>query len=117
MRKLALPIMLLLLAGCGSPTDQPALRWAEFMEAQAVLVKGGKFEAAKFELQGAEIVEQLKQHREPGSGKLLMSEPVLEKFRAANTAFERTCAEAGNDEARQAYERVVAPLLLDAPAE
>jgi hypothetical protein len=104
-------MLLLLLAGCGSPTDQPAQRWAEFLDAQAALVKGGTFEAAKFETQGAELVEQLKQHREAGSGKLLMSEPVLEKFRAANTAFEQACAEAGNDEARQAFERVVAPLL------
>ncbi|MCB9892977.1 MAG: hypothetical protein H6839_00840 [Planctomycetes bacterium] len=115
MRKVAIPMLLvalaLLIAACSSPTDKPAQRWIKFLDAQSELVKSGKFDAAKFEAEGAEIVVKLARHRDDKTGKLLMTKKVLESFREANTAFEKTCTDAGNQQALEAFARVAEPLL------
>jgi hypothetical protein len=112
-RKVWLPLVLfaLLVASCSSPTDKPALRWVEFLETQTELVKAGKFDTAAFERDGTAIVEQLSHHRDAKTGQLLMSAEVLEKFRAANTAFSEACDAAQNKQALEAFDRVAAPLL------
>ncbi|MCA8916260.1 MAG: hypothetical protein KDB90_12695 [Planctomycetes bacterium] len=115
MRKVAFPMLLaalvLMLVACSSPTDKPAQRWIKFLGAQSELVKAGKFEAAKFEAEGGEIIEKLVQHKDPKTEKLLMTEKVLVRFHEANTSFEKTCTEAGNQQALDAFARVAEPLL------
>lgn len=114
MRKVGVLVLLVLLAGCSSPTDKPALRWVKFLNEQTELVKAGTFDVAKFETRGSEIAEKLNHHRDPKKGEFLMTGKVLEKFYGANLAFQQAIDDAGNEEARAAFARVAAPLLQPA---
>ena len=114
MQKLGLPIVMLLaallLSACSSPTDKPGRRWAKFLEAQTELVKTGKFDPAKFESEGTVIAQSLNAHRDPKTGKLLMTVEVLARFQAANVQFEEACKAADNQVALAAYARLASPL-------
>jgi hypothetical protein len=117
-RKLALPLaLLLLLAACSSPTDAPAQSWVEFLGRHGQAVEAGKFDPKTFQREGTPIVDALLHHRDAKTGKLLMSEEPLTRFRAANTAFDNACRKAGNTSALAAYDALIKPLLAAQPEE
>ena len=106
MRKLAIPLLLLMLAGCSSPTDEPAREWIKFMEAQQKLVEAGDFDKDAFMKQGKEIADRLNAHRNPKEGRPLATKKVLNKWQEANSNFEAACRERKNTVALVAYREV-----------
>jgi hypothetical protein len=109
-RKLAIPL-LLLLAACSSPTDAPAESWVAFLGRHGQAVEAGRFDPKAFQREGAPIVDALQHHRDVKTGKLLMSEKTLARFRAANLTFESACRKANNAAAGAAYDSLISPLL------
>ena len=105
MRKLAIPL-LLLLAACSSPTDEPAREWITFLATQQQRVEAGTFDKDAFMKEGKEIADRLNAHRNPQEGRPLVTKKVLKQWQEANTAFEEACRETRNTEALVAYREV-----------
>lgn len=98
--------MLLLLAACSSPTDEPAREWIKFLETQQQRVETGTFDKDAFMKEGNEIADRLNAHRNPQEGRPLVTKKVLKKWQEANTNFEAACRKADNLEALIAYREV-----------
>lgn len=98
--------MLLLLAACSSPTDEPAREWIRFLETQQQQVQDGRFDKAAFVQQGKAIADRLNAHRNPKEGRPLATKKVHKKWQEANAAFEEACRQADNLEALIAYREV-----------
>lgn len=106
MRKLAIPLLLLMLAGCSSPTDEPAQEWIQFLGTQQRQVEAGRFDKDAFMKEGKEIADRLNAHRNPKEGRPLATKKVLKQWQEANTSFEAACRKADNAEALVAYREV-----------
>lgn len=105
MRKLAIPL-LLLLAACSSPTDQPAQEWIKFLGQQQKQVEAGKFDKDVFMQVGKSIADRLNAHRNPKEGRPLATKKVLKQWQQANSNFEAACRKADNTEALAGYREV-----------
>jgi len=119
-RKVALPLLLIcgamLVMACSSPADAPAREWIKLLERHGHKVEDGEFKDDEFRAEAEPIIQKLRQHVYFKEHKLLLTKQVLADWTEANTGFEKTCTDAGNREALDAY-RELADALMKAPEE
>jgi hypothetical protein len=94
--------LLLALAGCASPADEPALRWVAFLDKHRALIGDGKFDAEAFAKEGQPLVAELRALRSPKDHQVPLTSGVLdewnralEEFRVAANKHEESTGDAG----------------------
>lgn len=80
-------MLLLLLVACDSPADGAVEKWVEFLDHHRALIAQDEFDAEAFLAQGKPLVNELRRHRNPKDGQILVTSFALEDWDRANEAF------------------------------
>jgi hypothetical protein len=113
--------LLLALAGCSAPADEPALRWVAFLDKHKARVAEGRFDAEKFTAEGKPLVAELRTHLSPKDHQLPLTSDVLVKWNRARDEFREAANQleeaSGNAAATTAFMALWKELAagLDAP--
>jgi hypothetical protein len=80
-------LALLLLAGCGSPADNAVDDWVNFLDRHRALLEAGEFNPQAFLAEGKPLAKELRRHRNPKDGQILLTSFALEDWNRANEDF------------------------------
>jgi hypothetical protein len=113
-------LLLLMLCACGSPADDAAARWVDFLDTHRESLEAGTFDAVAFQQQGQAIVDELITHRSPKDSRILLNSITLKDWDRAGEEFRQAAnkleTESGDDSATRAFKVLIDRLKADRPS-
>ena len=112
-RKIGLSLLctfILVLTACGVTSDGPVTAYCDALEKHTTAVKDGKFDKAAFEKEMTPLVAEVVKHKDSSTGKIPMSEKLLERWQKCIKDFAETASSKNNIDALNAQISVMKPI-------